>query len=120
MMSGKTTVLILVAVALSAVGQLFLKSGAQQLAGLARLEFLLAAARDIRVLSGLTAWAASTLCWLYVLRGAPLSRVYPLNSLTYVLVPLASVYIFGEHLRRPHVVGIALITMGVAFLLAGD
>jgi uncharacterized membrane protein len=120
MMQGKTTVLILGAVALSAVGQLFLKAGAQHLAGLGRLEFLLAAVRDIRVLSGLAAWAASTLCWLYVLRVAPLSRTYALNSLTYVLVSLAGVYVFGEHLRRPHVIGIALITMGVACLLAGD
>ncbi len=52
MMQGKTMVLILGAVAFSATGQLFLKSGAQHLAGLGRLEFLLAAARDVRVLVG--------------------------------------------------------------------
>ena len=63
---------------------------------------------------------ASTLCWLYVLRAAPLSRVYGLTSLTYVLTPLASVHVFGEQLRRPHAVGTALILLGVACLLAGD
>ncbi len=120
MMQGKTVVLILGAVAFSAVGQLFLKSGAQHLAGLGRLEFLLAAARDMRVLSGLAAWAASTLCWLYVLRVAPLSRAYGLSSLTYLLIPLASVYVFGEQVRRLHVVGMVLIVMGVACLLSGD
>jgi multidrug transporter EmrE-like cation transporter len=120
MMQGKTIFLIVGAVALSAAGQLFLKCGAQHLAGLGRLEFLLAAARELRVLSGVAAWAASTLCWLYVLRVAPLSRAYALNSLTYVLVPLASVYLFGEHLRRPHIIGIALIATGIACLLAGD
>ncbi len=120
MMQGKTVVLILGAVAFSAMGQLFLKSGAQHLAGLGRLEFLLAAARDMRVLSGLTAWAASTLCWLYVLRVAPLSRAYGLSSLTYVLIPLASVYVFGEQVRRLHAVGTVLIIMGVACLLSGD
>ncbi len=72
------------------------------------------------VLSGLAAWAASTLCWLYVLRVAPLSRVYGLTSLTYVLIPLASVYVFGEQVRRLQVVGIALIIMGVACVLSGD
>ncbi len=80
MMQGKTMVLILGAVAFSAVGQLFLKSGAQRLAGLGRLEFLLAAARDVHVLSGLVAWTASTVSWLYVLQVAPLSRasnLYP-------------------------------------------
>ncbi len=120
MIQGMTMVLILGAVAFSAAGQLFLKSGAQHLAGLGRLEFLLAAARDMHVLSGLVAWIASTLCWLYVLRVAPLSRAYMLSSLTYVLIPLASIYVFGEQLRRLHAVGMALILIGVACLLSGD
>lgn len=119
-MSGKTMVLILGAVAFSVAGQLLLKSGAQRLASLDRLEFLLAAARDIRILSGLAAWIAWTICWLYVLRVAPLSRAYGLTSLTYVLIPLASVYVFGEQVRRLHVAGIILITVGIAFVLAGD
>jgi undecaprenyl phosphate-alpha-L-ara4N flippase subunit ArnF len=120
MMQGKTVVLILGAVAFSAMGQLLLKSGAQHLAGLGRLEFLLAAARDMHVLSGLVAWAASTVCWLYVLRVAPLSRAYGLTSLTYVLVTLASVAVLGEQLRRLHAVGMVLIIIGVACLLSGD
>jgi undecaprenyl phosphate-alpha-L-ara4N flippase subunit ArnF len=117
-MQATTVVLILGAVAFSALGQLLLKSGAQHLAGLGRLEFLLAAARDIHVLAGLVAWVASTLCWLYVLRVAPLSRAYGLTSLTYVLIFLASVSVFGEQVRRLHAVGTLLIIIGVACLLA--
>jgi multidrug transporter EmrE-like cation transporter len=119
-MQGKTLALILGAVAFSAVGQLFLRSGAQHLAPLGRFEFLLAAARDVHVLSGLVAWFASTLCWLYVLRVAPLSIAYGLTSLNYVLIPLASVYVFGEQIRRLHLVGIVLIIMGIACVLSGD
>jgi drug/metabolite transporter (DMT)-like permease len=117
MMQGKTMVLILGAVAFSAVGQLFLKSGARHLAGLGRLGFLLAAFRDVHVLSGLVAWTASTLCWLYVLRVAPLSRAYGLTSLTYVLILIASVFLFGEQVRRLHVFGTLLIAIGIACLL---
>jgi uncharacterized membrane protein len=120
MMSAQTLVLVLAAVALSAAGQLLLKSGAQRLAGLGGLEFLAAAARDIRVLSGLAAWIAWTICWLYVLRVAPLARAYGLTSLTYVIIPLASVLILGEQIRRLHVFGIVLITAGIACVLAGD
>ena len=120
MMQPSTMVLILGAVAFSVAGQLCLKSGAQHLAELGRTEFLLAAVRDVRVLSGLVAWAASTVCWLYVLRVAPLSRAYGLMSLTYVLVPLASVLVFGEQLRRLHGVGMVLIVMGVACVLSGE
>lgn len=119
-MQGKTIVLILGVVAFSAAGQVFLKSGAQHLTGLGRLEFLLAAARNLHVLSGLVAWIASTVCWLYVLRVAPLSRVYGLTSLTYVLIPVASVYVFGEQIRRLHVIGMVLILMGIACVLTGD
>ena len=119
-MSAKTMVLVLSAILFSATGQLLLKSGAQHLAGLGRVEFLLAAARDVRVLAGLAAWIGWTMCWLYVLRVAPLSRAYALTSLTYVLIPLASAYVFGEELRRPHVVGIVLITVGIACVVAGD
>jgi drug/metabolite transporter (DMT)-like permease len=120
MMRGTTVALVVGAVACSALGQLLLKLGARHLAALDRLDFLLAAARDARVLAGLVAWMASTACWLYVLRVAPLSRAYGLSSLTYVLVPLLGVLALGEQVRRPHVVGMALILAGVACLLRGD
>ena len=120
MMPAKTIVLILGAVLFSVVGQLFLKSGTQHLAGVGRLGFLVAAFRDTHVLSGLAAWIASTLCWLYVLRVAPLSRAYGLTSLTYVLVLFASVSLFGEQIRRLHVVGTILIVIGIACLLHGE
>ena len=120
MMRGKTLALVLSAVAFSALGQLFLKSGAQRQAGLGQFEFVRAAARDAHVLSGLAAWAASTLCWLYVLRVTPLSRAYLLSSLTYVIIPVTSLFIFGEPLRRIHVLGMMLILTGVACLLAGE
>jgi drug/metabolite transporter (DMT)-like permease len=119
-MPAKTMILVLGAVVCSATGQLLLKSGAQHLAGLGRFEFLLAAARDVRILSGLAAWIGWTMCWLYVLRVAPLSRAYALTSLTYVLIPLAGAYVFGEELRRPHVAGIVLIAIGIACIVAGD
>ena len=120
MMQARTLILVLGAVLFSVAGQLFLKAGAQHLAGHARLGFLLAAFRNVHVLAGLVAWTASTLCWLYVLRVAPLSRAYGLTSLTYVLILLASVYLFGEQVRRVHVVGTVLIVIGIACLLQGD
>jgi multidrug transporter EmrE-like cation transporter len=51
---------------------------------------------------------------------APLSRAYGLTSLTYVLILLASVLIFGEQVRRLHVVGTVLIVIGIACLLSGE
>lgn len=119
-MQGKTLALILAAVVFSVAGQLFLKAGAGQYGSLGRVDFLLAAARDVRIVSGLLAWIASTLCWLYVLRVAPLSRAYGLTSLTYVLLFIASVFFLGERVRAPHVAGTLLIVVGVVLLASGD
>lgn len=119
-MHTRTIFLILGAVLFSTMGQLFLKAGAQQLSQHARAEFLLAAFRNAHVVAGLGAWAASTICWLYVLRVAPLSRAYGMTSLTYVLIFLTSVFLLGEPVRRVHVLGTALIVVGIACLLSGD
>ena len=43
-----------------------------------------------------------------------------LTSLTYVLILIASVYLFGEQIRRLHIVGTVLIVIGIACLLSGD
>jgi undecaprenyl phosphate-alpha-L-ara4N flippase subunit ArnF len=119
-MQAKILALVLGAVLFSVVGQLLLKSGAGHLAGLGRLGFLLAAFRNVHVLSGLVAWAASTICWLYVLRVAPLSRAYGLTSLTYVFIFLSSVFLLGERVRPVHAVGTVLIVVGIACLLSGE
>ncbi|HUQ79948.1 MAG TPA: hypothetical protein VM076_02355 [Gemmatimonadaceae bacterium] len=112
--------LILGAVVFSVLGQLCLKSGAEHLAAVGRLEFLFAAVRNRYVLSGLAAWAASTICWLYVLRVTPLSRAYVLTSLTYVFIPLTSIYVFGERVRPLYGVGTLLIIVGVACVALAD
>jgi multidrug transporter EmrE-like cation transporter len=119
-MPAKTIALIVGAVVFSVLGQLFLKSGAGHISTLNRGDFLLAAARDSHVVIGIASLAASTICWLYVLRVAPLSRTYGVTSLTYVITPMASVLLFGEQMRRVHVVGTLLIVVGIAFLVSGD
>lgn len=119
-MQARTLTLVLAAVVFSVLGQLLLKAGAGHLAGFVRFGYLLAAFRNAHVLAGLAAWTASTLCWLYVLRVAPLSRAYGLTSLTYVLILFTSVYLYGEQVRRMHVLGTVLIMLGIACLLYGD
>ena len=78
MMQAKTLVLVLGSVLFSVAGQLLLKSGTQRVSTASQSSFLLAAFRDAHVAAGLAAWIASTICWLYVLRVAPLSRAYGL------------------------------------------
>ena len=74
----------------------------------------------MHVVSGLVAGIASTLCWLYILRVASLVEGLRLTSLTCVFITLASVYLFGEQIRRPHVVRTVLIAIGIACLVSRD
>ena len=119
-MPATTLAFVLGAVVFSATGQLLLKAGAQRVEAAAGPRFLIAALADGRVVLGLAAWALSTICWLYVLRTASLSRAYGLTNLTYVLVLFASVFLLGEGVRRMDVAGTVLIVIGIAFLLSGE
>jgi undecaprenyl phosphate-alpha-L-ara4N flippase subunit ArnF len=120
MIQPATLMLVLCSVLFSVAGQLLLKSGTQRVTSATQSGFLIAAFRDMHVVLGLTAWVASTVCWLFVLRVAPLSRAYGLTSLTYVLIFLSSVFLLDEQVRRVHVLGTLLIVSGIACLLAGD
>jgi len=64
---------------------------------------------------GLGAYALSMLCWMVALRYLPLNRLYPLLSLSYVLVWLAAVLLpaFGEPFRWSGLAGVLLIVLGL-------
>lgn len=119
MMSLQTLLLVLGSVVFSVAGQLLLKSGTQHVVARDHVYFVVAALQNGRILAGLAAWIASTLCWLFVLRVAPLSRAYGLTSLTYVFILISSVVIYGEQVRRVHVLGTLLIVAGIGCLITG-
>jgi drug/metabolite transporter (DMT)-like permease len=62
----------------------------------------------------LTIYAAATLLWIAMLRGAPLSRIYPIAAFSFVLVPLASLVFLKEQVSWSYWGGVALIVAGVA------
>jgi len=55
------------------------------------------------------------LCWMLALRHLPLNRLYPLLSLSYVLVWLAAVSlpVFNEPFRWSSLAGVILIMLGL-------
>lgn len=69
--------------------------------------------------SGLSAYAFSMLVWMLALKHLPLNRLYPLLSLSYVLVWLAAIFLpaFGEPFRWSGLVGMLLIIVGVFNIL---
>lgn len=61
-------------------------------------------------------YALSTGVWLYVLREVPLSRAYPMISLSFVIVPILAWLLIGEPYNMKMVGGSAFIVLGVYFL----
>lgn len=65
--------------------------------------------------TGLVAYGVSMLCWIVALRYSALNRLYPLLSLSYVLVWLAAISLphFHEPFRWSGLAGVGLIVLGV-------
>jgi drug/metabolite transporter (DMT)-like permease len=61
---------------------------------------------------------AGTLVWGYVLSYESLSRVYPLVSISYVLMAIVAHFWLGEPLTATKMVGTALIVGGIAVLFS--
>ncbi|GGL96395.1 4-amino-4-deoxy-L-arabinose-phosphoundecaprenol flippase subunit ArnF [Pseudomonas asuensis] len=62
---------------------------------------------------GIACYGLSMLCWIVALSVLPLGRAYALLSLSYPLVYLAAVMVFGESITLLKSVGIALVMLGV-------
>jgi undecaprenyl phosphate-alpha-L-ara4N flippase subunit ArnE len=62
---------------------------------------------------GLGAWAVELTAWVAVLQRAPLTLAFPIMSLTYAAIPLASAVVLKERLGRSQLAGAALVAAGV-------
>lgn len=109
----------LTSIFLASVGQLLLKYGlnSARTDGLSSLSYLKVVAVNPCVVGGLLSYGLSVILWLLALRQTQLSLLYPLVSLSYVLVAAGSALILGETLPPVRVVGIAVIIAGVLLVV---
>ncbi|AUG98848.1 4-amino-4-deoxy-L-arabinose-phosphoundecaprenol flippase subunit ArnF [Pectobacteriaceae bacterium CE70] len=110
----------MLSVLLVSTAQLLMKWGMSQLPPMTEpLLFVMSLWRALPAVSvvfvGLVAYALSMLCWFNALRFLPLSRVYPLLSLSYVLVWLLAVIlpVFSDRFSPGKLAAIGLILVGV-------
>ncbi len=99
-----------IGIALGVIGQLLLKAGATGDNFLAQL----VAPQSIL---GLAFYFAAALCYMFALRGLPVSVAFPTVSLSYVLVVGAAYWLEDEPLGWGKLAGTTLICLGV-FLVA--
>jgi multidrug transporter EmrE-like cation transporter len=108
--------LILTAVLMGAAGQVIMKKGMliygevsagdvwRQLIPILKVPF---------VSLGLLCYALSAVLWIAVVSRIDLSLAYPMVSVAYVAVFVASWFLFGERISAVRVAGLVLIVAGV-------
>lgn len=104
---------VFLTIGLTVYGQIIIKARASLHATGNAGWFLAAMFLDPWVISGLAAALAASATWMMAVRSADLSIIYPIMALTFVIVPVLAVFVFGDSLRGIQIVGLLLIVVGV-------
>lgn len=110
---------LVAAVLLAACGHLLIKyglktsAGPRELTGLARIVALMFSAR---VLTGLAVYGVGTVLWVAVVAKRPISYLYPVTAMNYVLITLGGMWFFGEAVSAARWLGIAVVIFGVVLM----
>ncbi|MDG0802475.1 4-amino-4-deoxy-L-arabinose-phosphoundecaprenol flippase subunit ArnF [Pectobacterium polaris] len=119
-MAKKGYVWALGSIVLASTAQVLMKSGMLALPSISiahwpSLSTLLAGWPAVAVLIGMLCYGLSMVCWFMVLRYLPLSRAYPLISLSYAVVYLAAVFLpwLNEPMSLRKNIGVLIILLGV-------
>lgn len=112
--------ILVISVALAVAGQLLMKKGMLVFGAFPASQLLfkiIPMFSNPFVFSGLLCFGLSAIFWLVVLSRFPLSLVYPMVSVAYIIVALASWIFFKENVTFVRWLGIAVICLGV-FLIS--
>lgn len=112
-------IMLAVSVCLAAAGQVFMKQGMRMIGVFPAKEILtrlITIVFNPFVFSGLFLFGISAVIWLVVLSRLELSFVYPMVSVAYVIVAIASLLLLGEKVTAIRWLGILTICLGVFFI----
>lgn len=120
-MSAVTWVLVCSGVLLNAMAQLLLKAATRATGPIALSWGGVAAAAPHLLLNygawgGIACYVLSVLIWILALSRAPVSVIYPLLSIGYIVNAVGAALLFGESLGPGKLLGIAVIVLGVYLL----
>ncbi len=113
--------LIIAGVALNAIAQLLMKAGTN---AVGHFEFTRdnilpigwKLATEWHIIAAIICYAVSVVIWVLALSRVQVSIAYPMLSLGYVVVAVATWWLFGEPLTPAKMVGIGVIILGVVIL----
>ena len=118
-MNQELLVLFPISIACDVAGQVFFKLGADRLPSTSTGgpgQFLSRLLSSRWLLAGIATFAFETILWLKILAEAPLSVAFPIASLNFIGVTLASRLLFGETVDTIQWFGCVMVTAGVAIL----
>jgi multidrug transporter EmrE-like cation transporter len=106
--------LILTSIIMGAVGQILLKVGANRLGSINfNIDGLVSIIKNYYIIIGLVLFGTSFLLWVKILTKNDLSYVYPMVSISYIIIILASRFLFNEPFTINKIIGIIAIICGV-------
>ena len=113
--------LTLLAVAFSAVGQVFFKKTALRInasnsASTIEPFFAFQLIQEYFFWIAVLFYGLATLGWVYVLQHVPLSRAYPFMAMGYIIIPVLSWYLFQEALTWRYFSGVSCIIIGIVVI----
>lgn len=65
------------------------------------------------VFSGLVIYMIATLYWFYILKRFDLTKVYPLQSMSYIITLFIGIFFLNENVSRNTIIGTIIIFIGV-------
>jgi drug/metabolite transporter (DMT)-like permease len=98
----------------TAGGQVLFKAGANALNA---ADGAIALKPLLILLAAFSVYFVTSLGWVLLLKRASLGQLYPVMALSFVVVPLASSYFFGEQLSGKYLVGVVFTVIGVMLCL---
>lgn len=115
----RSALLVSAVLGLTVYAQLVIKARAvahakEIVAASTQLNYLVAMFTDPWVLSGLLGVLVASACWMLALQRLDIGLAYPFMALSFVLVPVGSMLLFGEPLPKLQLLALALIIAGVA------
>jgi len=103
--------IMVLATIVGSVGSVLLKKGSVKL----RFSFK-AVLRNYELIGGVALYVLTSLVFIWLLKYAELSFLYPLTGLTYVWVSFLSIKYLKEHMNSLKWIGIVLILLGAVFV----
>ena len=106
-------VFVLLVVAVIIVGQVLFKLSSQHLVMDRGLGSLIASLLSWQFLLAMFFYALGAVLWVVVLKHVPLNRAYPFMAISFIVLPLAGYYMFGEPLSARYIVGLVILVGGL-------